>query len=123
MHWKLRYSIASYLIAIALTDYQSYSNYVRLKNGDSIEILNYVYPETLEQVKQETPQAIELIELYNKLVGIYPFANEKYGHAQFGWGGGMEHQTMSFMNNFSFGLVAHELAHQWFGDYITLASW
>jgi aminopeptidase N len=54
---------------------------------------------------------------------LYPYANEKYGHAQFGWGGGMEHQTMSFMNNFSFGLIAHELAHQWFGDYITLGSW
>jgi hypothetical protein len=53
----------------------------------------------------------------------YPFASEKYGHAQFGWSGGMEHQTMSFMTNLQFELVAHEMAHQWFGDYITLSSW
>jgi hypothetical protein len=52
-----------------------------------------------------------------------PYRDEKYGHAQFGWGGGMEHQTMSFMVNFGFGLIAHELAHQWFGDYITCNSW
>jgi aminopeptidase N len=35
----------------------------------------------------------------------------------------MEHQTMSFMTNLDFELVAHEMAHQWFGDYITLSSW
>lgn len=32
--------------------------------------------------------------LYSQLFGLYPFADEKYGHAQFGWGGGMEHQTI-----------------------------
>jgi hypothetical protein len=53
----------------------------------------------------------------------YPFHKELYGHAQFSWSGGMEHQTMSFMTDFSFGLQAHELAHQWFGDFITCKSW
>lgn len=47
----------------------------------------------------------------------------KYGHAQFGWGGGMEHQTMSFMGGFSHLLQAHELAHQWFGNKVTCGSW
>jgi len=53
----------------------------------------------------------------------YPYASEKYGHAEFGWGGGMEHTTVSFMGNFSRNLIAHELAHQWFGDKITCGSW
>jgi len=35
----------------------------------------------------------------------------------------MEHQTMTTLANFSFNLVAHELAHQWFGDNVTCASW
>ncbi|MBN2807255.1 MAG: T9SS type A sorting domain-containing protein, partial [Prolixibacteraceae bacterium] len=43
--------------------------------------------------------------------------------AQFSWGGGMEHQTMSSMGAFTPSLIAHELAHQWFGDYITCGSW
>ena len=39
------------------------------------------------------------------------------------WGGGMEHTTMSFMGSWSRGLIAHELAHQWFGNKITCGSW
>jgi aminopeptidase N len=35
----------------------------------------------------------------------------------------MEHQTMSFMGGFSHALIAHELAHQWFGDMVTCGSW
>jgi aminopeptidase N len=35
----------------------------------------------------------------------------------------MEHQTMTTINDFGFYLVAHELAHQWFGDYITCGNW
>ena len=123
MHWKHRFPIATYLVAIAVTNYSYYSDYLELENGDSIEILNYVYPEDLEDAKMNTPATIQIMKLYNNIIGEYPFAKEKYGHAQFGWGGGMENQTMSFVTNFKFGLIAHELAHQWFGDYITLSSW
>jgi hypothetical protein len=61
--------------------------------------------------------------LFSKQFIPYPFYKEKYGHAQFGWHGGMEHQTMSFMGNFKEPLITHELAHQWFGNYITCGSW
>ncbi len=123
MHWKHRHPIATYLVAIAVTNYAVYSDWVDLEDGRKIEILNYVYPENLDTAKVRTPVTVEFIELYNQIIGEYPFVNEKYGHAQFGWGGGMEHQTMSFMFNFNYDLIAHELAHQWFGDYITCGSW
>jgi hypothetical protein len=35
----------------------------------------------------------------------------------------MEHTTMSFMGSFNYSLMAHELAHQWFGDKVTCGSW
>jgi len=123
MHWKHRFPIATYLVAIAVTNYIDYSDFVELNDGRKIEVLNYVYPESVNEARNNTAHTIEIMELYNELIGEYPFTSEKYGHAQFGWSGGMEHQTMTFLGYFSFGLIAHELAHQWFGDYITLGSW
>jgi aminopeptidase N len=122
-HWKTKHPIAAYLIAIAVTNYVYYSNYVPLSPTDSFEVLNYVYPENLSLALTQTPDIINVIKLYDSLTINYPFADEKYGHAQFGWGGGMEHQTMSFVVNFNHSLIAHECAHQWFGDHVTCGSW
>lgn len=121
-HWKSRYPIATYLVAIAATNYASYSDFVPQKNGN-LEVLNYVFPENLSNVQIQTKDIVKIIQLYDSLTIEYPFSKEKYGHAQFGWGGGMEHQTMSYMVSFYFELMAHECAHQWFGDYVTCKSW
>jgi aminopeptidase N len=85
--------------------------------------LNYVYPENLASAQAQTPDIINVIKFYDSLTIVYPFADEKYGHAQFNWGGGMEHQTMSFVVGFNHSLIAHECAHQWFGDHVTCGSW
>ncbi len=122
-HWEHRYPIATYLIGIAVTNYETYSDFLDLPEGKRIEILNYIYPEYLATAKSKANETSNIMKYFSSRFIIYPFADEKYGHAQFGWGGGMEHQTMSFMTHLEFELVAHELAHQWFGDYITLASW
>jgi len=122
-HWKHRYPITTYLVAIAVTNYRAYSEYVELQDGRQLEILNYVYPESYDAARIRTPKTIQMIELFEELFGPYPFAREKYGHAQFGFPGGMEHQTMSFMVNFQDFLIAHELAHQWFGDKVTCGTW
>ena len=122
-HWKHRYPIATYLVGIAVTNYESYSDFLDLPDGKKIEVLNYVYPEYLTIAKTKSSDILDILAFYNSRFITYPFASEKYGHAQFGWGGGMEHQTMSFMTSLDFELVAHEMAHQWFGDFVTLASW
>ena len=121
-HWRHRYPINYYLVALAVTNYAVYSDFVPTDQGD-IEVLNYVFPESLADAQANTPRMIAQMQLFNELFGHYPFASEKYGHAQFGWGGGMEHQTMSFMGGFSYELMAHELAHQWFGNTVTCGSW
>ncbi|MBA3647150.1 MAG: T9SS type A sorting domain-containing protein [Chitinophagales bacterium] len=122
-HWKSRYPIAAYLVALAVTNYSSYSDYVPLLNGDSLQMLNYVYPENLGEARSGTHELINVIRLYDSLFIQYPFSKEKYGHAQFSWGGGMEHQTMTFVSGFGIDLLAHECAHQWFGDMVTCGSW
>lgn len=122
-HWKHRYPITSYLVALAVTNYSVYSDYLITNGGlDSLLILNYVYPEDLPSAQAATANVGGIIAYYESKFGPYPFRNEKYGHAQFGWGGGQEHQTMSFVTNYDYSLLAHELAHQWFGDKITCHS-
>ncbi len=122
-HWKHRHPIATYLIAFAVTNYQVYSDWITLSDGSQLEMLNYVYPETYQTAQNGTADHVKVIEFYDSLFIKYPFADEKYGHAQFGWGGGMEHQTMSFVSSFGWSLLAHETAHQWFGDLVTCGSW
>jgi aminopeptidase N len=122
-HWKHRHPIVSYLVAFAVTNYSSYEEFLKLPGGDSIQILNYVYPENLAAAKSMTPAAKNIMEFYNEKFGLYPFADEKFGHAQFSWGGGTEIQTMNFVTNFTPDLLAHELAHQWFGDKVTCGSY
>lgn len=122
-YWKHRHPITTYLVAIAVTDYTIFSDYAKLSPTDSVEILNYVYPESYNSVRNSARYTVDAMEVLSELFIDYPFKNEKYGHAQFGWGGGMEHQTMSFMGGFSQGLIVHELAHQWFGNHVTCGSW
>lgn len=121
-HWKHRYPIAAYLISLAVTNYSVFSNNVALSQGN-LEVLNYVYPEDSASNYNLSLGVIPVLQMMDTLFGVYPFMNEKYGHAQFSRGGGMEHQTMSSMYDFSQTLITHELAHQWFGDKITCGSW
>ncbi|MBD77597.1 MAG: peptidase M1 [Crocinitomicaceae bacterium] len=116
------YPIVSYLVAFAVADYREIRDTLDY-NGKKMPFVNYVYPASEAQAKKDLVNFDKTLALFDSLFGEYPFANELYGHAQFTWGGGMEHQTMSFMYNFDHGLVAHELAHQWFGDQVTCGSW
>ncbi|HLV38089.1 M1 family aminopeptidase [Xanthomarina sp.] len=121
-HFKHQYPIPAYLVAIAVTNYAVYSDTVD-NNGNPFEIVNYVYPENLASAQASTAVTVDIMNLFSNLFQEYPYANEKYGHAQFGWGGGMEHTTVSFMGSFGRNLIAHELAHQWFGNKVTCGSW
>ena len=121
-YWKHRYPIASYLVCFAVTNYTVFNNTVQL-GAVTLPMQTYCYPESLSAFQANTPLVLNALQLFHNLFGDYPFIKEKYGHVQFGWGGGMEHQTATFIGSPDENLMAHELAHQWFGDKITCASW
>lgn len=121
IHWKHRYPITSYLVCLAVTDYVEFNKSVRLGNTD-LPMQTFCYPESKADFEAQTQSTLDALQLFHTMFGDYPFIREKYGHTQFSWGGGEEHQTNSFVINPSASLCAHELAHQWFGDKITCAS-
>ena len=123
-HWKNRYPIAHYLISVAVSDYQLFEDKWKYEGYDSMPIMNFIYAENLTEAnKGQLEKVKRMLTIFSNYFGVYPFVMEKYGHAQFGWGGGMEHQTCTSLGGFGESLIAHELMHQWFGDMITCASW
>jgi aminopeptidase N len=121
-HFKHNYPIPAYLVAIAVSNYQVFTQTAGT-SPNTFPIVNYIYPENYATSVNLLAQTLPIMDFFETTFEKYPFSNEKYGHAQCGFGGGMEHTTVSFMGNFSRGLIAHELAHQWFGDKITCGTW
>lgn len=123
--WAERYPIATYLVFISLTNYAEFTDWFHYTVSDSMPILHYVLPEHLPSARDSFRVVPEMLRIFSETFGLYPFINEKYGHAEFGRGGAMEHQTMTSLIRAAFTelVLAHELAHQWFGDFITCASW
>ena len=124
-HFHHGYPIPAYLICMAVTNY----NVINQTAGEApnqYPIINYIYPESVTSgLQDELAQTPLILNLFSDTFGIYPFHNEKYGHASWGAEGGMEHTTVSFMSMslFDRALIAHECAHQWFGDKITCGTW
>ncbi len=121
-HYRHSYPIASYLVAIAVTNFSVFTDHVQLGTV-SLPVISYIYPEDLNGFKNANYIVLRALKLYNNTFADYPFINERYGQTEFSWGGGMEHQTNSFVVGTGENLMTHELAHQWFGDKITCASW
>lgn len=123
--WQNRYPIAQYLISMAITNYTVYYNYFHYAPNDSMPVIHYIYPEQFGQVKAQLDKTPQMLQVFSEKYELYPFITEKYGHAEFGWGGGMEHQTATSLGPgaFSEGVISHELSHQWFGDKVTCKDW
>lgn len=124
--WKHRHPIDYYLISVAVAKYVDYSIYANpVGSAAPILIQNYIYnnPQTLPNFIDEINETVDFMELFATQFGPYPFDDEKYGHCMAPIGGGMEHQTMTTQGFFEKTLTAHELAHQWWGNNVTCASW
>lgn len=123
-YWQTNYPIAAYLFALGISNYTKVNSTITTSQS-SFPFVNYLYPATAASTNSQNnlTWTTNCMDNFEKHFGPYPFRDEKYGHMQFNWGGGMEHQTMSSMISFGQSLICHELAHQWFGDNLTCGTW
>ena len=119
-HYTHHHPIASYLVAFGVTNYEVRSDTIQA-NGKVYPFINYAYPERRDQFFTYHFYTKEVFRFFCEKLGDYPF--ERYGETQFDCSCGMEHQTNSFVYFTTRALTSHELAHQWFGDLVTCASW
>ena len=121
-HWQERYPIATYLVSVAIHPYTVFYDWYKYSPTDSMRLEYYVFPDHFDSVQTTYSLTKDMIGAMADRFGEYPFINEKYGHAEFVWGGGMEHQTITSLGRYDEGLIAHELGHQWWGDMVTCAN-
>jgi aminopeptidase N len=131
-NWKSTYPIATYLVSIVVTKFAYWEDsYTSLDGTKQMPLTYYVFPRDSAKSRIDWKKTPEMIKMLATDFGEYPFINEKYGMAQFGWtSGAMEHQTLTSYgyllltgDNAYDNVVIHELSHQWFGDAVTLMNW
>lgn len=127
-HYTEHHPMATYLFSVAISPFVVWQqDYPYNALQDTMPIIHHVYPDWDSYSRSTWGKTPDIMNKLSATFGPYPFLDEKYGHANFEWGGGMEHQTCTSMLGDAFGfatsVVAHEMGHQWWGDMITCASW
>jgi aminopeptidase N len=125
-HWHHGFPIAEYLITVGCTDYEHYSQTWEYEPGQFMPIESYYLPgappsNPMSSAYFGENYVIPVLEALSYWFTLYPWVTERYGHNHFGWGGAMEHQTMTSISP-SFNsewVIAHEAGHQWGGDLVT----
>jgi aminopeptidase N len=129
--WREDYRLANYLISVAATNYLRFEDTYTAMDGRKMPLVYYVYPEHFDLAQLKFAITRRAMEIFAPLFGEYPYLDEKYGMAEFPWSGGMEHQTLTSLGaniigsvtNSGQSVIAHELAHQWWGDLVTMRTW
>jgi aminopeptidase N len=128
--WQTNYRHSTYLISVAISDYVSFSHWYHFTPTDSMEMPYYVYPHKLGAAQIAFSHAPNMMEFFAQTFGQYPFISEKYGTALAPLNGAMENFTCTTYGagltwvDFSYDwVVAHEMAHSWFGNCVTMDDW
>jgi aminopeptidase N len=125
-HWKQSVPIASWLNAIGIAEFSVH----HAGSVKGVELQTWVYRQDRELgPKWFEPTSRAAMEFFSEAIG--PYAYEKLANVEAaGFGGGTEHASAIFYGENSVlgerpgtGLIAHEIAHQWFGNAVTESDW
>jgi aminopeptidase N len=126
--FEARDPMASYLATINIDEF----DIEIMESEGGIPIRNYYSADLPDEVRKPFARQGEMLDYFSEVFGPYPF--EVYGSLVMDteFGAALENQTLSIYGKDMIDLdnlentelvVAHELAHQWFGDSVSVADW
>jgi len=129
-YWKMDQPYSNYLTSIVVAEYTP----VVQKFAD-VPVYNFGYPNETKEVAATTKNLPDTIKFFSEITGVkYPYPKYSQAFVE-DFGGGMEnisatpqieemiHDERELLDGDSESLQSHELAHQWFGDYVTCRDW
>lgn len=124
--WRERYSIATYYIMIAVSNYRHFQHNYSGQFGENFPIDYWVFPENFNAAQNAVIGMPDAMEFLSNLFGVFPFTSEKYAMTQLdeSFTSGLENQTntilgATFWQSAYTTLFVHELSHSWFGCMIS----
>ena len=129
-HWAQDVPASTYLYSIVAGPF-----IVLRDEWRGVPVDYWVYPDTVDAAWRTFGETPSMIELYSELLVPFPWAKYDQSAIPDFTYGGMENVSATTQTDQALhgegdepegngrGLVAHELAHQWFGDLTTTADW
>ncbi|TND08365.1 MAG: aminopeptidase N [Bacteroidetes bacterium] len=127
-HYRMNKPHAPYLIMLGIGIY----DVKETKSASGVPVNLWYYPEWKDRVETTYKSSEKMIDFFEKEIGVkYPWESYSMIPVQDFMYGAMENTTATVFGDFLFvdqgsnwdrsflGVNAHELAHQWFGDYVT----
>jgi aminopeptidase N len=128
--WKMDQPYSNYLTSIVVTNTKPVE-----QTADGTPVYNFGYPNETKEVAATVKNLPATIKFFGEITGVkYPYAKYSQAFVE-DFGGGMEnisattqieemiHDERELLDQDSEMLQSHELAHQWFGDYVTCRDW
>jgi aminopeptidase N len=129
-YWKMDQPYSNYLTSIVVTNTTPVE-----QNASGTAVFNYGYTDETKEVAATVKNLPATIDFFSQITGVkYPYAKYAQSFVE-DFGGGMEnisattqieemiHDDRELLDTDSESLQSHELAHQWFGDYVTCRDW
>ncbi|HEY7641917.1 MAG TPA: M1 family aminopeptidase [Steroidobacteraceae bacterium] len=129
-HWHVSYPIYPDTVSVAIAQYTEFADQYRAADGTVMPLQFFVFPPDEAKARRDFSVLPDMMRSHVARFGEYPFVREKYGVAEFATYSFREHQTLpSYADKLITGdhandaILAHELAHQWFGNSLSVADW
>jgi aminopeptidase N len=124
-HWRQSTPIPTYCMVVGAAEFSIIP--AGASNGTPLSY--YLYPKDRAKGLKDFGRALRMLEFYAGLIGPYPYEKLALVEATTRFGG-MENASAIFFDEKAFDgsgkletTVAHEIAHQWFGDSVTESDW